>query len=108
MPARCSSTVTNRPRRVQYPLAELSTFSTGELSLQGLINEPDLVVLDYHLDSVNPTAMNGLQVLKKLKLRFPFVPVIFLSGQEKAELAYNTIKYGAWDYILKNEIHYNI
>ena len=47
--------------------------------------------------------MNGLQVLKKLKDKFPNVPVIFLSSQEKTEIAANTMKYGAYDYIVKNE-----
>jgi DNA-binding NtrC family response regulator len=44
-----------------------------------------------------------LQVLKRIKEKFPEVPVIFLSGQEKAEIAANTMKYGAWDYVVKNE-----
>ncbi|MFN8142804.1 MAG: response regulator [Bacteroidia bacterium] len=64
---------------------------------------PIPVVLDYHLDSSDPTAMNGLQVLKKIKEQFPEVPVIFLSGQEKAEIAANTMKYGAYDCVVKNE-----
>ncbi len=86
-----------------YPLSVVSSFSTGEAALKGIVNEPDLIVLDYHLDSVDKQAMNGIQVLKHLKDRFPHVPVIFLSGQEKMEVAANTMKYGAWDYILKNE-----
>lgn len=87
----------------KYPLSEITSFATGEESLKKIITEPDLIVLDYHLDSIDAMAMNGLQVLNKLKERFPNVPVIFLSGQEKAEVAANTMKYGAWDYIVKNE-----
>lgn len=87
----------------KYPLSEITSFATGEESLKKIITEPDLIVLDYHLDSIDAMAMNGLQLLNKLKERFPNVPVIFLSGQEKAEVAANTMKYGAWDYIVKNE-----
>ena len=87
----------------KYPLSEITSFATGEESLTKIIIEPDLIVLDYHLDSFNSSAMNGLQILKKLKERFSNVPVIFLSGQEKTEIAANTMKYGAWDYIVKNE-----
>ena len=87
----------------KYALSEVTTYPTGEEALQKINSEPSLIVLDYHLDSMDATAMNGLQVLKKLKDRFPNVPVIFLSGQEKAEVAANTMKYGAWDYIVKNE-----
>ena len=98
----------------KYPLSEISSYSTGEDALKKTISPPDLIVLDYHLDSVNVIAINGLQVLMKLKERYPQVPVIFLSGQDKTEIATNTMKYGAWDYIVKNdsafhrlEIHIN-
>lgn len=91
----------------KYPAAVISAFKTGEESLSSIIVQPDLIVLDYHLDSIDAMAMNGLQVLKKIKERFPNVPVIFLSGQEKAEVAANTMKYGAWDYIVKNENAFN-
>jgi two-component system OmpR family response regulator len=86
-----------------YPSSVISTFSTGEAALKNIQSQPDLIVLDYHLDSMDKNAMNGLDVLRRLKERFPHVPVIFLSGQEKMEVAANTMKYGAWDYILKNE-----
>ncbi len=87
----------------KYTSSTITTYSTGEDALKGISIEPDVIVLDYHLDSVDATAMNGLQVLKKIKERFPGVPVIFLSGQEKAEIAANTMKFGAWDYVVKNE-----
>ncbi len=87
----------------KYRNSEVRTFATGEDALSKIGLEPNLIVLDYHLDSTDPTAMNGLQVLKKLKEKYPVVPVIFLSGQEKAEIAANTMKYGAYDYIVKNE-----
>jgi two-component system OmpR family response regulator len=87
----------------KYAQSEVSAFSTGEEALERMIVEPNLIVLDYNLDSIDAVAMNGLQVLKKIKERFPNAPVIFLSGQEKAEVAANTMKYGAWDYIVKNE-----
>jgi two-component system OmpR family response regulator len=87
----------------KYKASEVTTYPTGEEAISKMISVPNLVVLDYHLDSIDATAMNGLQVLKKIKEKFPDVPVIFLSGQEKAEVAANTMKYGAWDYIVKNE-----
>ncbi len=87
----------------KYPSSNLTAFSSGETALEAMFEAPDLIVLDYHLDSVDAAAMNGLQVLKKIKERFPDVPVVFLSGQEKAEVAANTMKYGAYDYVVKNE-----
>ena len=91
----------------KYVASQVVAYTTGEEALKNIVTEPNLIVLDYHLDSMDATAMNGLQVLKQFKDRFPNVPVIFLSGQEKAEVAANTMKYGAWDYIVKNENAFN-
>jgi two-component system OmpR family response regulator len=87
----------------KFPGSVITVFDSGENALSGLYFEPDVIILDYHLDSISADAMNGLQVLKKLKDQFPNVPVIFLSSQEKTEVAANTMKYGAYDYIVKNE-----
>lgn len=87
----------------KYPAANIQAYSSGEEALSKIYEKPDLVVLDYNLDSNDAVAMNGLQILKKLKEKYEGVPVIFFSAQEKAEIAANTIKYGAWDYIVKNE-----
>jgi DNA-binding NtrC family response regulator len=91
----------------KYPAAEISIYTSGEEALDKIYETQDLVIVDYHLDSDNPDAMNGVQLLKKLKERYPNVQVIFLSGQEKAEVAANTMKYGAYDYIVKNDSAFN-
>jgi DNA-binding NtrC family response regulator len=44
-----------------------------------------------------------MQVLSKLRDRQLRAPVLFLSGQDRLEVASNTIKFGAFDYIVKNE-----
>jgi len=93
--------------RQKYPVAEISMYSSGEEALDKIYETQDLVIVDYRLDSNNPDAMNGVQFLKKLKDRYPNAQVIFLSGQEKAEVAANTMKYGAYDYIVKNENAFN-
>ncbi|HEY3876188.1 MAG TPA: response regulator [Candidatus Kapabacteria bacterium] len=87
----------------KLPGTAVRIFNTGEDALAGLNFEPDIAVLDYQLDSIKPDAMNGIQILSKLKERFPELPVIFLTGQDRIEVASNTIKYGAYDYIVKNE-----
>jgi two-component system OmpR family response regulator len=86
-----------------FPSAGINDHSTGEMALEKMEEEPDVIILDYHLDSVEEGAMNGLQVLEKIKNRYPKVPVIFLSGQDRIEIARNTINYGAYDYVVKNE-----
>ncbi len=86
-----------------FPGSNTMIFNTGEDALAAITEEPDAAILDYQLDTVKADAMNGLQVLGKLKARFPNLPIIFLTGQDRIEVASNTIKYGAYDYIVKNE-----
>ena len=81
----------------------IQTFSTGEECLQNLDKHPDIIILDYFLNSTIPDAMNGLRVLKKIIQLKPETKVIMLSGQENMEIAVNLIKYGAYDYIIKND-----
>lgn len=87
----------------KFPQSDITAYTSGESALEQMFQEPDIIVLDYHLDSKDPAAMNGLQILKKIRDRYQNVPVVFLSGQEKAEIAANTMKYGAFDYIVKNQ-----
>jgi len=87
----------------KFPGSTFVTFNTGEDALAHITESPDVAVLDYQLDSVRPEAMNGIQILTKLKERFPDLPVIFMSAQDRMEVASNTIKYGAYDYIVKGE-----
>ena len=91
---------------MKFPASEITVYNTGEEALNGIITEQDVIVLDYHLDSENPKALNGIQILQKLRERYS-TPVIFLSSQERADISANTIKYGAYDYIVKNEAAFN-
>ena len=92
----------------RFPESQIDEFATGEHALLSIANaQPDVIILDYHLDSADPAAMNGIQVLRKIKDYHEDVPVIFLTSQDKTEIAANTMKYGAWDYILKNEHAFN-
>ena len=86
-----------------FPNSEIKIYPTGEAALADMSETPDAIVLDYHLDSVDPTAMNGLQVLKRIKEKMEGVPVIIMTAEDKAEVAANTMKFGAYDYIVKNE-----
>ena len=87
----------------RYPDAEIFDYSTGESAMAELYRKPEVVILDYHLDSVEQSAMDGIEVLQHIKELLPNVPVIFISGNDNPEVAANTIKYGAYDYITKNE-----
>jgi len=82
---------------------EIKTFATGEACLKSLISNPDVIVLDYHLNGVNKHAINGLTALERIKAANPKIPVIMLSSQDKIDVAVNCMKHQALDYIVKSE-----
>lgn len=81
----------------------IKTFTNGEALLKALSKKPDIVILDYFLDSEKPNAMSGIKVLQEIKQIAPDVEVLMLSGQEDIDVAVNSVKYGAVDYIVKNK-----
>ncbi len=82
---------------------EIETFATGELCLGNLKNSPDFIILDYFLDSIHKSAMNGIETLDKIKIINPGVPVVMLSSQDKIEVAIDCMHHGAYDYVVKSE-----
>lgn len=78
-------------------------FGSGEECLKHFDASPNIVLLDYYLNGSNPNAMNGLEVLKEIKKRNPETKVIMLSSQDKIDIAVDTIRNGAYDYIVKND-----
>jgi len=81
----------------------LETFATGEMCIANLSQKPDVIVLDYYLDSLDKNAMNGIQVLDEIKSFDPDIPVVMLSSQDKIEVAINCMHHNAFDYIVKSE-----
>ena len=81
----------------------VETYSTGEECLNNLDKNPDAIVLDYHLNSVDKAARNGLDILKAIKKRSPNTEVVILSGQDKIDVAVDTMANGAFDYVVKAE-----
>ena len=65
----------------------IETFSTGELCIQHLSNNPDIIIVDYNLDSVQKDAMNGIETLDKIKSLNADIPVIMLSAQDEIDIA---------------------
>ena len=80
---------------------DTATFPTGEACLDELKERPDAVVLDYHLNEKVDNAMNGLEVLKKIKIHDYSIPVVMLSSQESYGVAAQTISKGAIHYVIK-------
>lgn len=82
---------------------QIETYATGELCVEMLANNPDVIILDYHLDGIVKNAMNGMATLDKIKAITPHIPVIMLSSQDKIEVAIDCMHHRAFDYVVKSE-----
>jgi two-component system OmpR family response regulator len=81
----------------------IETYATGELCIENLSHKPDVIILDYHLDGINQTAMNGLETLDKIKAFNQDIPVVMLSSQDKIDVAIKCMHHKAFDYVVKSE-----
>lgn len=81
----------------------IETYATGELCVANLSNNPDVIILDYYLDGIDKTAMNGILTLDKIKAFNPEIPVIMLSSQDKIDVAIDCMLHKASDYVVKSE-----
>lgn len=81
----------------------IETFPTGELCLENMLQNPDVIILDYMLDGIYKNAMNGIETLDKIKDYNPDIPVVMLSAQDKIEVAVNCMHHRAYDYVVKSE-----
>ncbi len=81
----------------------IETYATGELCMKHLSHTPNVIILDYQLDGIDKTAMNGIETLDQIKTYNPDIPVIMLSSQDKIDVAINCMHHKAFDYVVKSE-----
>ena|ERR1035438_8365274 len=82
---------------------QVRLFNTGEECFQCMSENPDVIILDYYLNTVSKDAADGMQILQQLKNLYPGIHVIMLSSQEKYGVAMQTIQKGAEHYVVKDE-----
>lgn len=89
-------------RLIQYvtelnPDHVVKTFTNGKDCLEHLHENPSIITLDYSLPE-----MTGEEVLKAIKAYNSEINVIVVSSQESINTAVELLKYGAYDYITKD------
>lgn len=77
----------------------VKSFNTGKEAIHNLTEKPDVALLDYFLEK----DYTGMDILKKLKQRFPDTQVIFLTASDDVNIAVDTMRNGAYDYIVKGD-----
>jgi DNA-binding NtrC family response regulator len=76
---------------------EVLTAKSGEEGLEAFQREtPDLILLDHWLPGIN-----GDEVLCRIKETGSEIPVIIMTAQGSIELAVNSMKMGAFDFLVK-------
>jgi DNA-binding NtrC family response regulator len=76
---------------------DITYYSNGNDCIDNLDKKPDIIFLDHNMDG-----MKGFDVLKKIKRYNPNIYVVMISGQENIETAVDALKYGAFDYLIKD------
>ena len=82
--------------------SNITCFGNGNDCLNNLNQNPDIIFLDNNMDGIT-----GLEVLKKIKRYNPGIYVIMVSGQQNIKIAVDALEYGAYDYIIKDNLLYD-
>ncbi|NQU34721.1 MAG: sigma-54-dependent Fis family transcriptional regulator [Bacteroidetes bacterium] len=79
------------------PDNDVFLFKDGKECLDNLHLNPDLISLDYRLPD-----LSGYEVMKKVHMDYPDLPIVIVSGQEDVKTALDLLKEGAYDYFVKD------
>jgi DNA-binding NarL/FixJ family response regulator len=82
---------------------DISVFHTGEECVKHISENPDIIILDYYLNTVKSDAADGLEILEAIRKQLPNTRFIMLSSQESYSTALQTIQKGAEQYVIKDE-----
>jgi DNA-binding NtrC family response regulator len=83
---------------------EVQHFSTGEQMISSWEDDPDIILLDYNIESELGVAMNGEKILRFIRRISRNLPVITLTAtNDDIGMATNMLKLGAVDFIVKRK-----
>ena len=81
----------------RYGTDLIGTALDGEMALEMIEQEPpDIVISD-----IKMPGMNGLELIREVRQRYPHIRFIILSGYEQFEFAKQAMEYGVKHYLLK-------
>ena len=85
---------------------EVKTYSSTKDCFDDMVAEPDLIILDYYLDSDDPAFISGYQTLNKFKEYFNNPNVIMMSSSFTEDLLtglyYENLQHKSIDFTSKN------
>jgi len=86
---------------------KIHSFETGKACMEKFNQEkPQVVILDYNLDSMQPEAANGIKILSRIKKESPKTSVVMLTGDDHIDIALKSFHLGASDYVVKTSTQF--
>ena len=82
---------------------EVKVFAVGETCLLELNKNPDVIIVDYFLDTKYYDAETGLETIKKIRIQKPEMNIIVLSSQKDVDVALESVKKYHCSYVKKDE-----
>ena len=80
-------------------------FPSGEECLENMDLNPDIIILDYHLNSNGyEKNMSGLKLIKQIRGNYPDTNTIILSCQKNVEVVKELMQEGVKEYIKKDSV----
>jgi len=87
----------------RFPDIKIKIFPVGEMLLMKLHLNPNIVIMDYFLNSKFGEAKNGLEIIKHIKAHDPKTNIIVLSAQDKYNVVLDAIKQYNCFYVQKSQ-----
>ena len=85
-------------------LIKTHLFETGEKCMEKFIQVmPEVIILDYFLNSKYPEAADGIKVLDWIKKENFNTEIIMLTNDDSIDIALKSFHHGASDYVVKTE-----
>ena len=88
-------------------ITEIKIFSVGETCLLELSKNPDVIIIDYFLDSQENNAATGLEIIKKIRIQKPELNIIVLSSQKEINVVLEAVKTYNCSYVKKDELAFD-
>ena len=95
----------------RYPDVVVKGFFNGDSCIKDVVVSkvaPDLILLDYFLDSTMASSKDGLEILTKLKEISPYTEFIMLTSIDNERIMELARKKGAMGYVVKGASGYEM
>jgi ActR/RegA family two-component response regulator len=88
--------------KISFPEKEMVVFPVGETCLPEMHRNPDVVIVDYFLNSEFRDAESGLEIIKEIRKNYPEMNIVLLSGQKEFDVVIESVRDYHCTYVKKD------